>query len=263
MVSDTFFTKAAAAWNVENEPLEHINRRIHDNAPIDQLHQRADRYVTTAFNRFDHPEVMGGRVLEVGSGVGFIMEALDRHLKPKFPNRIITGLDISASMIDKAKQRLAGSPALAQGALTFASYDGLTTPFADNTFDFIFSVAALQHVPKPYVYNLFFEMKRIMKDDGFAIVHLLPFRNLELDPLWRDEVRQQVGLASSGHWHHFYTAEELTCALQYGTGFADVSSVDFGQWTYFSKRRRATAPAPPSAPAAGLWQRVRDRLVRR
>jgi ubiquinone/menaquinone biosynthesis C-methylase UbiE len=243
-MSEDTFLKAAQAWNVSNETVDEVNLRIHDNTPPEGLNTRADGYVSKAFSLFDYVKLNGGMVLDIGSGTGFIMEALDRYLEPQFPQRNITGLDISETMIEKAKQRLVNSPALKNGTFTFAHYDGLTIPFPDDSFDLVFSVAALQHVPKPYVYNLFFEIKRVLKNDGFAIIHLLPFKHLPNSYLpWKEEVAQQVGLAPSGHWHHYYAEQEIHYVLSHGTGLPHVNVKKDGAWTCFKK----TPLQPPSS----------------
>jgi ubiquinone/menaquinone biosynthesis C-methylase UbiE len=232
--------KAASAWDVEGETLEEVNARIHDGVPEAELIARADKYVNDAFSLFNYIQLAQANVMDIGSGMGFIMEALDRRLRPSFQNRRITGLDISATMLDKARQRLAPTPSFQEGVYDFAHYDGVTLPFKDNSFDLVFSVASLQHVPKPYVYNLFFELKRVLKDDGYAIIHLLPFRCLpdqEKHWPWRREIDQQLGLIESGHWHHFYTAEELEQVLTTGTGLTHVHAAHAGEWTCFSKSK--------------------------
>lgn len=209
---------AAATWNDPDESLESVNARIHDGVPLDKLHARADGYVGTIFRLFPYIRLPSRPAcLEIGSGTGYIMEALNRELTRRSnPPASITGLDIAENMLAKAKLRLA-----AQGPFEFRHYDGISVPAPDGSLDLIYSVAALQHVPKPYVYNLFFEMHRLLKPTGFAAFHLLPFKALpdqERHSPWREEVRRQIGLGT-GHWHHFYTREELEYVLKVGTGF--------------------------------------------
>jgi hypothetical protein len=83
---------------------------------------------------------------------------------------------------------------------------------------------------------LFFEIKRILKDDGYAIIHLCPFSYLpKWEQSWEKEVAQQVGRAPSGHWHHFYSSDELYYVLSAGTGFSHVHVAEHGAWVCFSK----------------------------
>jgi SAM-dependent methyltransferase len=120
--------------------------------------------------------------------------------------------------------------------MSFIHYDGIAVPLPDKSFDMIYSVAALQHVPKLYVYNLFFEICRLLKDDGHAVIQLLGFKKLpeqeQLIP-WRDEVHSQI-YRIEGHWHHFYAAEELLFVLP-ASGFHHVDIRD-GEHIWFLVR---------------------------
>ena len=227
---------AAATWNNPDESLESVNARIHDGVPVDQLPARADRYVAEIFSQFPYVQVPSqGRCLEVGSGTGFIMEAVARALAERSvtPQAII-GLDIAEHMLARAQQRLGSRP-----PFEFLHYDGLNVPLPDDSLDLIYSVASLQHVPKPYVYNLFFEMRRLLRPTGFAVIHLLSFpqmiRREERAP-WRHEISRQIH-DGPGHWHYFYSQDELDAVLRVGTGFDHVEIVVLptGIWTCLAR----------------------------
>jgi ubiquinone/menaquinone biosynthesis C-methylase UbiE len=212
---------AAATWNDPDESLDSVNARIHDGVALDKLRERADGYVQLMLGQFPYITLPGRpSCLEIGSGTGYIMEALNRALNLKgCPPASITGLDIAEHMLARARLRLGN-----KHPFRFLHYDGLTVPIADSSLDLVYSVAALQHVPKPYVYNLFFEIRRLLKPTGFAVLHLISFKHLpeqERHSPWRDEVRRQIG-RDTGHWHHFYSRAELENVLQVGTGFGSV-----------------------------------------
>lgn len=216
---------AAATWNDPAQPLELTNALIHDGWPLDQLDQRADGYVSSIFEPFPQirPELVRD-VLEIGSGTGYIMQGIDRYLRGKGVSpRSIVGLDIAEHMLAKARQRLGE-----RAPYKFLHYDGVDVPLEPSSFDLIYSVAALQHIPKPYVYNLFLEARRLLRPAGFAVLHFLSFRHIpeqvRAEP-WAVEVRRQV-LGEQGHWHHFYSAEELQYVLRDGTGFPQVDIRD-------------------------------------
>jgi ubiquinone/menaquinone biosynthesis C-methylase UbiE len=209
---------ATATWNDPEETLESVNARIHDGVPLDQLEQRADRYVREMFAYFPYVTLPHHTVcMEIGSGTGYIMEALHRELiRRTKPPASIAGLDIAEHMLERARQRIGE-----HGPYRFLHYDGITVPLPDESFDLIYSVAALQHVPKPYVYNLFFEIRRLLRPDGFAVFHLSSFKGLAVQERffpWREEVRRQINL-ETGHWHHFYSQDEVENVLKVGTGF--------------------------------------------
>lgn len=219
----TPLSAAAEAWNNPDESLDSIERRIHDGFPVEQLDHRADLYCNDLFARFPYMRPKDGwRAMEVGSGVGYIMQGMARRFDAQgVKNYTITGLDIAEHMLAKAKERIGGDPRYA-----FQHYDGVNVPLPDGSLDFIYSVAAIQHIPKVYVYNLFFEFKRLLKPDGFGVFQFLPFRDLHKQNVhtpWRHEISQQVANAP-GHWHNFYTTEELENVLRDGTGFAHVDA---------------------------------------
>ena len=224
-MTDASVYSAARTWDDPAESLEATNARIHDGVAIDQLEARADTYVTSIFDQF--PQIDPGharKILEIGSGTGFIMEGVERYLGRRgVTPTSITGLDIAPNMLAKAKARLGD-----RRPFEFLLYDGINVPIGDESLDLVYSVAALQHVPKLYVYNLFLEIHRILKPGGFAVMHFLSFRlipeHVKLEP-WVNEIRRQLN-GETGHWHHFYAVEELDNVLRYGSGFPFVDVRD-------------------------------------
>jgi len=107
------------AW-VRPSTLESLNRRIHDGVPLEELGARAaDRRDTFFELLFPYARpAEGSKVLELGPGVGWIMEAmLDRY-----PIGEITGLDVSPVMIEQAQERWHDDRA------KYVLYDGLHVP---------------------------------------------------------------------------------------------------------------------------------------
>ncbi|HWX32504.1 MAG TPA: class I SAM-dependent methyltransferase [Steroidobacteraceae bacterium] len=242
---------AAATWNNPDESLESVNARIHDGVPLDKLSDRADRYVNDIFRLFPCIRLpQRPHCLEIGSGTGCIMEAVNRALSGAghMPASII-GLDIAENMLARAGQSLGDRP-----PFRFLHYDGVTVPLPDTSVDFIYSVAALQHVPKPFVYNLFFEIHRLLTPTGFATIHLLSFDQLPYEERtisWRDEIRQQIS-QGTGHWHHFYSRAELEAVLKFGTGFlhVDIQEEITNIWACVHNQAAVFAPSgDPASPA--------------
>ena len=221
---------AKGIWNRSEESLESIEHRIHDSVPLGKLGDRADGYVKNIFESFGALSLpRAPEILEIGSGVGYIMEAVWRYLDAQgVKDAHVSGLDIAEHMIEKAKARLERLPH--KNAFSFSHYDGLSVPARDNSCDLVYSVATLQHIPKLYVYNLFFEVKRILKTTGYAVLHFLSFKHLaeqEKMLTWQQELRRQID-RTEGHWHHFYATEELNSVLSVGTGFSSVSLKEMG-----------------------------------
>ena len=88
--------------------LESVNRRIHDDVPLEHVKRRASAYVADMINTFPYAPLQNdAAVMEIGSGTGYIMEALDTYAKSReIRLQRIVGLDIAEHMIEKAKSRL-------------------------------------------------------------------------------------------------------------------------------------------------------------
>lgn len=227
-------TAAFKTWNRADESLAAVEKRIHDGVPVDRLNERAIGYVRTLSSKF--PWAMPAKnevVLEVGSGVAYIIEAMCRKFNP---SRII-GLDIAPAMIEKARERLSRDQVSIPAE--FLAYDGITIPLPAESVDYIYSVATLQHIPKPYVYNLFGEMLRIMRVGGTATLHFLAFSILKQRRGTFDfklEIAQQLA-GADGHWHHLYSSEEIEYVLTYGYGAQKVAVTESegSLWAAFAK----------------------------
>lgn len=62
----------------------------------------------------------------------------------------------------------------------FLAYDGGALPFADNTFDVVFSQQVLEHVRPAYVDTYYTEEHRVLKPGG-VVVHQVPHRLVPYD----------------------------------------------------------------------------------
>jgi ubiquinone/menaquinone biosynthesis C-methylase UbiE len=93
------------------------------------------------------------RILEVGCGAGNILE--------KAPGDKLFGVDISAFILSKAKQKLNEKVSLFQA-------DAQNLPFKDQTFKQIICSEVLEHVIDPFISLK--EIARILDRQGIAIV---------------------------------------------------------------------------------------------
>jgi SAM-dependent methyltransferase len=226
---------AFKAWDRAEEPLEVTELRIHDGADRSGLRQRGQWYIRTLIQLFPWATPKPGAVLlDIGSGLGYIMQAV---LEQFAPRRLI-GLDVAPSMIEKAKARLLRD-GVSDPRVEFLLYDGVTIPLPDDSIDYVYSVASLQHVPKVYVYNLFVEIKRILAPSGYCCIHLLSCNNIrehsKLVP-FAQEIQSQLR-GEDTHWHHFYAFDELLCVLADGVGAKQIEIVDgeVSIWVSFAK----------------------------
>lgn len=95
----------------------------------------------------------GARILELGAGTGQQALALSQH-----------GFQVDA--IELPDSLYAGLR-----VFPIKDYDGFTIPFAEQTFDVVFSSSVLEHVPD--LARLHSEIRRVLKRDGAAL-HVVP-----------------------------------------------------------------------------------------
>ncbi|HEX7155407.1 MAG TPA: class I SAM-dependent methyltransferase [Thermoanaerobaculia bacterium] len=101
----------------------------------------------------------GKRVLEYGCGMGGC--AFDLAAK----GALVTGIDISASAIERATERAKGYP---PGSLTFQKADAEALPFADASFDVVCGSGILHHLD---LARAVAEVRRVVKPGGRAIFY--------------------------------------------------------------------------------------------
>lgn len=138
----------------------------------------------------------GGRVLDLGCGVGRVL----RFLAPRAAE--VIGVDISAEMLARAEQNLAGVPNARLIHTAGASLEGV----ASGSIDFLYSLLCLIHVDRRSAYRYFEEIRRVLRPGGLAF---LQFQN----------VASEAGLAKfraildQDYPLEFYTEVELRYLL--------------------------------------------------
>lgn len=104
-----------------------------------------------------------GRVLDIGTGPGWLLEKLYRA-SPKFK---LTGLDISRSMVEKARKNMKNIGL--SDVIDVQEGKAAKIPFADHTFDVIISTGSLHHWKEPIAgLN---EIYRVLKPGGYALIY--------------------------------------------------------------------------------------------
>jgi len=113
--------------------------------------------------------VLYGKMLDFGCGVGRMTRAFSRFFSS------CVGIDVSGKMVELAKEFNAD-----RSHCEFVTSASATMPFADATFDFVFSVLVLQHLPKKsMILGYISEFIRVAKDGAvivFQLTNEVPFR---------------------------------------------------------------------------------------
>ncbi|AIQ52589.1 hypothetical protein R70331_14425 [Paenibacillus sp. FSL R7-0331] len=103
----------------------------------------------------------GMRVLEVGSGPGFITEQLVNSL----PDSQITALEYDKSLLDEAERRIAAPPSSRLELVHGSVYE---TGLADNTYDFVIARLLFLHLHNPS--DAAKEIYRVLKPGGKLVI---------------------------------------------------------------------------------------------
>jgi ubiquinone/menaquinone biosynthesis C-methylase UbiE len=122
----------------------------------DAFRYNREGHILTMFDRFD---LRGKRVLEIGLGQGADSEHLIRR------GALWSGIDLTPASIEIVGRRL---------RLKGLSFDRLELgsavrmPFADHSFDYVYSFGVLHHVPDIAAAQS--EIHRVLKPDGRALI---------------------------------------------------------------------------------------------
>jgi len=110
-------------------------------------------------------EIFGKTILDLGTGTGNLLI----YLAPKKPQKLV-GLDVSPEMIKQAKEKTKDIP-----SVELAVADAEKIPYPDNYFDYVICNNVFHHIVKDKAKNVFWEIKRVLKKDGwFLLQDLLP-----------------------------------------------------------------------------------------
>jgi SAM-dependent methyltransferase len=103
-----------------------------------------------------------GKLLDFGCGVGRMTRAFSGFFSS------CVGIDVSEKMIGLARGFNSG-----RAACEFIATGGGVLPFADKSFDFVFTVLVLQHLPrKSMILGYIEEFIRVAKDDAVVVFQL-------------------------------------------------------------------------------------------
>jgi SAM-dependent methyltransferase len=118
------------------------------------LEAKARQLVREVHARFPHPAQL--RALEVGCGPGLMLRSVGRQIGQ------LCGIDRSMSCLGEA---IAAAP-----RPVVAGSDALCLPFADGSFDVVFAVCVVHHVPPPARPALVEEMVRVARTGALLAI---------------------------------------------------------------------------------------------
>jgi SAM-dependent methyltransferase len=154
--------------SLEDESLSGYRRFWEEAAAVDAIRAIADQDTDESFEvsgKGDADRIVellpdrDAVVLEIGCGIGRVLQHLAGHY------REVHGIDIAGEMVEQGRRRLAHLP-----NVQFHQGNGYDLePFADETFDLVYSALVLQHMPKTIAYNYFQETRRVLRPDGWFL----------------------------------------------------------------------------------------------
>ncbi len=152
---------------------------LHHNVPPDWYHRSirinlGQRFWhNTRFNQVGKVmEPVKGNVLDIGSADGvFTKVILDRTQAKK-----VIGIDVLKKSVDWANKHWSKNK-----KLEFKVGNAHNLKFKDNSFDAVFALEVMEHVPSPQ--KVFKEVKRVLTKDGYAIF-LVPSDNTLFKAIW-------------------------------------------------------------------------------
>src|SRR5262245_32216996 len=208
-------------------------------------YQSSGRAEAERLRRFLRPDAM---VLDIGCGTGRVME----HLAPWC--RQVDGIDISERMVQQGRERLGH---LANVRFHHGNgYD--LAGFRDGSFDVVYSIVALQHMPRTVAYNYLLESHRVLRQDG--VLWLYVPNLLRDDDFSAFHHFSQPWFVSHPYPLNFYTPQEIS-RLLVAAGFWLEGLTD----ELRAEARKTGGPgiSELARPLVGLHDAERERLARR
>lgn len=175
------------------------------------------------------PKTENAEILDLGCGTGLELE----YYFPLNPTAKITGIDLSAGMLDELEKKFCKKNI----SLICASY--FDVPFGENRFDAAVSVESLHHFTAQEKIPLYKKLHKALKENGFFILTDYFCKTDDEEIFYRElylALKKEQGITDNEFYHYDtpLTAEHEMNALK-NAGFSSVEVLDRWENTYTLK----------------------------
>jgi phosphoethanolamine N-methyltransferase len=200
-----------------------------DQALVERLDYRGPQLLLEAVRT--HTDQRLGSVLDLGCGTGGITRFLAESYRPA----CVVGIDVDAGLIARATER--ASKARLGDRLAFRTVTPGPLPFADRSFDVVFSKDAMVHIADKEA--LFAEIFRLLRPGG--IIAAGDWMS-STDGPFSAPMTQYLDLEGLGFG---IGSPARYCSAMAQAGFQDVQIIDRNEWYRPLARREYDAVAGP------------------
>ena len=172
------------------------------------------------------PTTENCRILDLGCGTGLELE----FYFPLNPSANVTGIDLSAGMLDELKRKFADKD------ITLICESYFDVPLGENSFDAAVSVESLHHFTKEEKTKLYAKLHRALKDNGYFILTDYFSLSDEEEQMHRNNLtalKQEQGIDDS-EFYHYDTPLTVNheCEALINAGFSSVEVLNNWGATY-------------------------------
>ena len=172
------------------------------------------------------PTTENCRILDLGCGTGLELE----FYFPLNPSANVTGIDLSAGMLDELKRKFADKD------ITLICESYFDVPLGENAFDAAVSVESLHHFTKEEKTKLYAKLHRALKDNGYFILTDYFSLSAEEEQMHRNNLtalKQEQGI-DDNEFYHYDTPLTVNheCEAFINAGFSSVEVLNNWGATY-------------------------------
>ena len=172
------------------------------------------------------PTTKNCRILDLGCGTGLELE----FYFPLNPSANVTGIDLSAGMLDELKRKFADKD------ITLICESYFDVPLGENAFDAAVSVESLHHFTKEEKTKLYAKLHRALKDNGYFILTDYFSLSAEEEQMHRNNLtalKQEQGI-DDNEFYHYDTPLTVNheCEALINAGFSSVEVLNNWGATY-------------------------------